>query len=479
MDEARKAAGKGIRGKRFRSGIVPAVILTILILATGCRYTAAPADLLRKPAIAPDKQAIVQAIERTLPAYSKLTLPLREEHMEAIRLADVDGDGAKEAIVSYYNEYSTPEIMVFKYTASAWRSWVLVQQPLARQIAWLKMEDLDRDGHLELIIGWIGGFDSPNMLEIYSFQSKLLRNEAGKLTLPPTESLPYSYAETGDLNDDGSAELAVITEIGTSQELAAPEFELSLYNWQKGGLQKLIAQRVFNGVNTYERLLMGRISPRHYGMILEASTGAHGTYTAMYAWEQGKLRLVYPNEAAGLYRVSGVPTMSGDMNQDGILEMQWTREASGNPDVPYSNSIWINDWMQWDGKDGFIKIVEEFSDYRYGVQLRIPDQWVGRYMLRKIGTETFAIAAIDYWNERSGAKAELATLVAVPERKWESVQADWKQSSRSYRQLFTDSGNIFAISFVKNPPASWSDSDKQAFGEMTGVEVQFASSLKF
>ncbi|NIK77985.1 hypothetical protein FHS15_003123 [Paenibacillus castaneae] len=469
-------AGGG-HGKQIRLSIMLSAVLTLLFLATGCRYTAAPADLLQKPAIAPDKQAIVQAIEKSLPSYSKLTLPVREEHMGAIRLIDVDGDGTNEAIVSYYNEYSTPELMVFKYTASAWKPWLLIQQPLARQIEWLKFEDLDKDGQKELIIGWIGGFDSPNVLEIYSFQSKPIRNESGKLTIQPIESLPYTYAESGDLDNDGRSELVVISETGTNQEIALPEYQLTIYKWTNRKLKEVYGESINNGVNAYDRILIGRISEQHRGIILEASTGAHSSYTAMYVWEKGKLRLVYPNESEGIEGIVGKPTYSQDINGDGILELQWSREAPGYPDVAYAYSKWVNDWMQWDGHDGFKKITEEFTDYRYGIQMRIPNQWLGRYTLHNADNELYAVVAIDYWNEETKATAKLATLYAVPQKQWGSVEAGWRSESKSFRQVFTDSGNVFVTSFVKEAPADGSDADRKAFREMLEAEAEFTSSL--
>lgn len=448
----------------------------LLVLATGCRYTAAPADLLQKPAISPDKQAIVQAIEESLPTYSKLTIPLREDQMEAIRLVDVDGDGTKEAIVSYYNEYSTPELMVFKNTSSEWESWVLIQQPLAWQIAWLKMADLDQNGQMELIVGWVGAFDVPNVLEIYSFQSKPVRNEAGKLALKPLTSLPYSYAESGDLSGDGVVSLAVISETSMNQEVALPEYDLTLYRWKNGGLQKLYKEKLFEGVNSYDRLTMGRVSERHNGLIVEGSTGAHGTYTAMYVWERGKLRLVYPNVPEDQDGISGTPTMSSDIDGDGILELQWTREAPGYTGIPYSDSKWVNVWVQWDGRKGYNKIIEEFSDYRYGIQLRIPGQWIGHYTLRNPQDEMYGVVTIDYWNEETKVTSELATLFAVPQKQWETVESAWKQS-RAYKMLLADSGNVYVISFVKDAPADWPYTERQAFSELLKAEEQFATSL--
>lgn len=462
-----------------RIGGLLSAVLFIAILSAGCRYAAAPADLLQKPKIAEDKLVLVQAIEKGLPAYSKLTLPLREKNMEAIRTVDVDNDGVQEAVVSFYNEYSTPELMVFKHTDGKWEPWVGVEQPMARQIAWLELIDLDRDGGLELLIGWTGAFESPNVLELYSFGGRSERNEQGRLVLRPLETLPYSYAETGDLDQDGRPELAIITESLTNREMEMPEFGLTVYNWKHGpgGLKTLVSEELFNGVNNYDRIVIGRVSPGHNGLIAEASTGAHGTYTAMYAWTKGKLALIYPNAAEGQEGVSGKPTMSGDVDGDGIIELSWTREAPDGLGVPYVDSVWINDWMQWDGQASFVQVAEEFTDSSYGLTMRIPEEWSGKYTLRKPQNDPFSIVAIDYFNSGNGSKTEIATLYAVPQKDWEAVQGIWKDESKDYKELFADSGNEFAVSFAKEAPADLSEADKSSFAGMLKVKEQISSYL--
>lgn len=477
MVEAGYLKAKDRRRRMIRPCFILGGVILLVFLATGCRYTVTPGDLLQKPALSSDKQAIVNAIEKALPMHSKLTLPIRSDSKEAIRLVDVDGDGTTEAIVSYYNEYSTPELMVFKYTADVWKSWVLIQEPLARQIAWLKIEDLDGDGQMGLIVGWIGAFDSPNVLNVYSFKSKPVRNDAGKLMIEPTESLPYSYAELGDLNNDGAPDLAVISEIGTKQEYDVPDYNLTLYNWKSNHLQKWIEIPVSNDVNDYHRLLMGRVSPRHNGIILEGTVGAHGSYTAIYAWDSGKLRLVYPTESSEYDGIIGRPTHSSDINGDGILDLHWSREIPGYADTAYAYSKWINEWMQWDGQNGFVEVLEEFSDYTYGIQLRIPEQWIDRYTIGNTDEELYAVVQFDYWNKKTGRSSKLATLYAVPQKQWDGVEYDWKQQSRSSKVLLKDSGNVFAISFVKEAPIDWSSEERQAFSEMMEVEDQLVSYL--
>jgi hypothetical protein len=452
--------------------------LFVLLMAAGCRYTAAPAELLQKPQISKEKQAIVETIEKTLPVYSKLLLPFREESMEAIRLVDVDGDGSNEAIVSYYNESSMPELMVMKNTAASWRPWVLIQQPLAWQINWLKLEDLDDDGKLELLVGWIGGFDSPSELEIYSFSSKPVRNESGKLVLRPAVTLPYVYAETGKLNYEGKLGIAVVSDKRMSQELSVPEFKLTLYNWEDGRLRELSSTSLYSNVNYYESLQIGKISERHYGVVVEASSGAHGTYSAMYAWESGKLRLVYPLADRDESGINGRASTSSDINDDGILEIQRTREAPGFEELSYAEAKWINEWMQWDGHDSFAKIEEEISDYRYGIKLGIPQSWWGRYTLSAAGDDPYEVVAIDYLNAESNYATRLVELYAVPQQDWAEVEREWQQQSRTYRQLLTDSGNVLLASFAEGMEAGASAQDKQAFEAMLEESAQLASLLR-
>ncbi|MDQ0114977.1 FG-GAP repeat domain-containing protein [Paenibacillus harenae] len=477
MNKARSSQRSGLYGNIIRIGGLLSAALFTLILSAGCRYTAAPADLLQKPRIAEDKQVLVRAIEKELPDYSKLTLPLREKNMEAIRTLDVDGDGVKEAIVSFYNEYSTPELMVLRHSDGKWRSWVGIEQPMARQIAWLDIVDLDEDGVMELLVGWTGAFESSNVLELYTFHGKTERNDRGSLVLKPLESLPYSYAETGDLNGDGKTELALLTESHTNREMEEPAFQLEIYNLENGILSKIVEQRLFSDVNAYDRLLIGQISPRHSGIVLEASTGAHGTFTSMYVWEKRGLRLVYPSPDDQASGISGKPTMSNDVNGDGIIELSWVREAPEVTGVPYVDTVWINDWVQWDGKESFTPVMEEFTDSSYGLTMRIPGEWSGKYTLRKSKNDPYSLVTIDVLNRSANEKSELATLYAVPQKDWEALETIWKDEMKSYRQLFADSGNVFAVSFVKEAPQSWNETEKNTFGEMLKIEEQMASYL--
>lgn len=460
------------RGKGRRPALLLALLATLLTSA-GCRFTAAPADLLQKPAIATDKEELATAIMKALPQFSVLMLPHRDEYKEAIRLKDLTGDGVDEAIVTYYNEFSTPEIMVLRKTEFGWRQSVLVEQPLARDIAWLRIVDLDGDGGFELLTGWVGAFDNPNLLELHSFQSKAVRNDNGMLTLPAIQSLPYNLADASDLDNDGKEEVIVLDALGTSGEHEVPSYYLSIYGWNGGSLEKRTILQMPQGVDQFEHMLSGRISDRHYGILLEGGTGAHSMLTYMYAWENGELKLIYPDEKRGEDGLNGTPTRSGDMNGDGIIELNLVHAAPGFADDSYANTMWINEWVQWNGRDSYKLIAEQYLDNTYGMQVNIPKEWRGHYSLKKPKPSTYGIVTFEYWNEKTQASAELVTVYVVPLKQWGAVESAWKDEHRPYRLIASESGNAYLVSFAQEAQEQLDEEDQELFLAMRSIEEHF------
>ncbi|MFF2480122.1 hypothetical protein [Paenibacillus sp. NPDC058071] len=467
--------------KRYSFSRAALTAVLFCLFLSGCRYTAAPADLLTKPTLSGEKQALMQAVNNVLPMYAKLTLPLRDDGLGSVRLVDLNGDGIDEAIVSFYNEYSTPELLTLRFTSGMWRPWLSIQQPMARQIDWIRLVDFDRNGQVELAIGWIGSFESPSLAEVYSFQSKPSRNDDGKLALQPLASIPYIYAETGDINGDGNTELAVITADGLNQEYQLPSYRLTVYGWQDTSMKLQQEVPLYDGVNTYERMVIGRVSDRHHGVIVEASTGAHATYTALYAWENGKLKLVRPQaEAQGPDEdgsIEGRPVQSEDINGDGIIELMKARQAPGYgyDEFSYVDQLWLNDWVQWDGKKGFMPIRLEYSDYDYRISLTIPEKWQNRFTLRKPDqSDEYGIAAFEYWNEETDYKAKLGVLYAVPSQKWNEAEANYKDKGRSYVLLGAGGGVLYVFSYAE-PSTGIGGADLLALQDMKLTDQELIS----
>lgn len=463
--------------------LMPLASVMFAVLLAGCQYTSAPADLLRKPVISEEQETLLAAVKKLLPEFSILMLPHKSGGKEAIRLIDLDGDGQQEAVVTYYNQYSSPEIMTMRLTENGWRQWLLIQQPLAREMTWLSIEDMDGDGIKEISVGWTGAFDSPSMLEMYSFQNKTARNDKGKLTMVPVASLPFSLANMADLDRDGKRELAVISEpssSGTTAELVMPIFELTMYTWEGGQLTPKARVILPEGVNLFERIKMGAISARRQGIVLEGGTGAHSMLTYMYAWNGRELSLVYPTEDQRKqgFGFSGTPTYSEDMNGDGIIELQRTWEAPGHEGVPYSDSLWVSEWLQWDGKADFIKIAEQYKDESYGIHMNIPEEWHGKYSLQKPPRASYGVVTLQYYNADTKELADLLTIYVVPLSQWESVEHVWRDEKRSFRTLGAHSGNQYAIAFHAEETEALAEASRAEAQQMLEASDTFLQRLR-
>lgn len=469
------------KDQRYTGYVLPFALRTALLffivllslIVTGCRYTSAPGDLLQKPSISKEQQEIIAVLQKTMPKNGVLMLPFRDDYKEAIRLIDVIGDGEEEAVVTYYNEFNIPELLILKKSSGSWKPWVVIEQPTARGMEWLKFVDLNHDGHLELLVGWVGSFESLNTLELYSFQTKGERNQKGSLLIKPVEAIPYSYAETGMLGDQGETMLAVITEEKSNQLEESSRYQLVLYEWKENSLRAKGDLALHQSVNSYNHMLIGNISEQQKGIVIEGSFGAHGTYSTMLLWDGSALAVIYPDERSGQDGINETTVMSKDFNEDGVIELQFNQRVPGSEELPYSETSFISYWQQWDGKQ-FVMKGEQVIDYRYGYKIDIPEVWRGHYTW-EYGSDSdeYEAAVFYYWNEQSSQKTELAALYAIPQKIWSAHEQEWKEKGRNYRTMMINSGNVIAISF--SIPPQLKQTDQQIVEEMLKAEMNFSS----
>lgn len=477
-----KQRGKGKR--QLKVAPLLAALLLLPLVVSGCKYTAAPADLLQKPTIAEDKQLLTNAIARALPQHSLLTLPLQDDdYKEAVRLIDLDGDGVEEAVVTYYGEYSTPEVMLLRNENNSWRKWLTLQQPLARDIDWLKLTDFDNDGHQELLVGWIGSYDSPNTLELYSFQTKVTRNDTGEKTLKPLESFSYTLAEVGELVNDGIIQLAILLSYDSKGEDMLSLHDLDVYEWRGSGMKRITSMELIPSVNSYDTMVIGDISPRHRGIIIEGNTGAHSMMSYMYAWENGELKPIYPDGPLFMSEegFNGRGVYSEDVNGDGILELHRALQAPGSEQATYADTEWINQYVQWDGRTGYEVVTEQYQNYAYGIRLTIPKEWRGRYTFSPLENEPYGLVSFHYWDERRKSSTELAALYGIRREKWSELEETWQDNAkqRPYFELSRDSGNVYIIRYAKAPPEQLAEAAQADFMDMVKALERFPSLLQF
>jgi len=436
-----------------------------LLIAAGCQYTATPADLLLSARATPDNAELAAAVRNALPPRAKLTLPDRDANMSAVRKVDIDGDGEPEALVMYMNDNDIRQLMVLKSHGTSWKPWFTFGETSSYGIDWFEVADLEGDGRLELIVGWNEFGDPEHIMNVYRIDP----NEAYKEPPKPIAELDYSLARVGDMDGDGLPEVVLIR-----NDREQMKTSLLVYRMEKGSLRNTITVPLQSGVNGYYNMAIGKIAADRYGIVADAGVGAHSSVTTMLAWEDDRLKIVYPSSKLVPDDVMGsgniYSTLSEDNNGDGIIEIVMMREAPGQSETSaFSELLWIEQRQQWDGKDSFTIVSEQYVDYSKRYALRFPERWYDRISLRRPG-ET-GNGEITFSLTEAEKTIPLFVIHGIPVKEWSAVEQSWQADGIKYLEVTQSAGLVYAVEWSK-PSDSWTDEEKQQHAHMLPSEAE-------
>jgi len=444
------------------------VIAAICLLGiTGCQYTATPADLLLGPRETPENAVLAAAVREALPARAKLSLPDQDEAMSAVRKMDVDGDGRKEAIVTFINDSENQQVLILKEGSDGWQLWFIFGESSGYGIDWIDTADLDGDGQPELLIGW-KQFMVPNgLLNVYRIQS----DKDYKAPPKPIAELDYSSAVLGDIDGNGRSEIVLIREEQQAEEdqlYGVMNRTLHVYRMEQGMVTNTEAVSLPSEVNGYYNLAVGKIAKDRYGMVADAGLGAHSSMTLMLAWENGGLVQVYPSRSSSEYDRSFnvYSTLSGDENNDGILDIQVMKEALDQPAAAMSELILIDQRKQWDGKENFHVVMEQYVDYAKRYSLRFPQTWYDQVTLRRPKEEEKGQLYVDIYEATSDKRLPLFVIHSTPLADWHALEQAWQDQGVKYSELVKGAGMVYAVEW-KEPSEDWTEEERALF---TGLQ---------
>ncbi|MFB9324467.1 FG-GAP repeat domain-containing protein [Paenibacillus aurantiacus] len=452
---------------QIRRPLLTLLAASALLTTAGCQYTMAPSDLLAVPQTENGNAELAQAIRVALPPRAKLTLP-DQTSLAAVRKADVDGDGHKEAIVTYVTDLDVEQVMVMRSGTSGgrqgWHKWFTLAESTGYGVDWLAVDDLDDDGRPEMVVGW-NEYDEPqHRLFIYTIDA-----DADLLQSPPVPlaELTYEQAKLGDMDGNGTAELVVI-----QHEREQMTASLHLYRVSEGKVKDELAAPIDGTVDGYYNLAVGQIAAGRYGVIMDGGIGAHSSLTNVLAWTNGRLMRVYPpvtGREEEQWNASS--TFSGDGNGDGILDIETLVEAPGQPDDrSYAETLWVEERRQWDGDRTFDVVQRRYADYAQGYALRFPESWYGQVTVSRLEQklETGGVidgTAFEYYEAKTKRRAPMFWLYAVPLKQWDALEQQWKTEGGAIEVLTKSAGMVYAV-LQREAPKAWEDETRERFEAM-------------
>ncbi|SDW70669.1 hypothetical protein [Paenibacillus sp. CF384] len=418
-----------------KTAVLAGVLLCFLIVS-GCQYTATPADLLLNPRSTPENAELASAVRDHLPARAKLSLAMQERSNSAVVKMDADGDGKQEAFVIYSDESGTEHVMVLKRSADiGWQQWFTFDETSSYGIDVLRTVDLDRDGEPEVLIGWNQYGEPQHILTLYHVPAT-----SGIVAPKPIAELPYDTLGVGDAEGDGHDELALIQL--QRQKLTA---SIGIYHFAGDRVTKMASAALDGTVNEYLQVKLGKIAKDKYGVLADAAIGANSSMTTMYAWEAGKLVSIYPPKQSGDENVQINATMqlSDDGNGDGILDVIELREAPGQSEgVAYSDLLWIQQYKQWNGVDGFDVVGEQYVDTIRSYALSLPMEW-SHYTFRRLTDGNSDDVALDQFDEETNRREGILALRVIPIAEWNNKEQQLQEEGSRFVQLGSGSGLVY------------------------------------
>lgn len=448
------------------------MMLTVVVL-TGCNMQA-PADLLTAPAYGVQDETLAAAIDKSLPAEARLSLPYQGEELNVVHQVDVSGDGKNEAIVTYVNNVGEHKLLLLRQTENQWREWMTLEIPFNDPLDRLEIINLDEDGLPELAVGYYSYQTQGLIFDIYKLSDVDI---SSKRELPPSPivSIPYSLAEFGDMNGDGREELVVVSQPEQWQEdISEQQLETageqiaqrnaSIYRLEQGELRK-VAEIELDDDKNYYRMRICKLTEEQSGLLLEANHGLHGISAVVFTWKNEEaMKKIYQDD--GYQYMDIEKQFDSELDVDSILQLVELREVPGQDSGAAPMEIlYFEELLQWNGKDRFDIVARRYSDYQYGFSYLLPLTWKDQVTVNRpeAKTEGTGIIAFEQYDEK-GQRPVLFTIHAVPYSEWPETKKRWQEKVR-YVKLRTASGFVYSAVYGKAPD-DMSSEEKERFQEM-------------
>lgn len=420
----------------------------LLLLLSGCTFGATVDALLTPPHLRGEQEQIYQALENAVGNRITLQYPRSGDHLSAVMISDLDGDGQDEAAVFYRKEssLSTENALRLNLLDQADGTWMSVCDLPAEGAEVDRGFTADIGGRQRLIIGYSQVDQSDKALVVYNY-------EGG--TLAKSFTVSYSSFDVADLDGDDQSELLILKT--AEGEHAA---EAAVYVPDEQDHYTRYSLTLQGKTTEYSQVLCGNTQGKQTAIYLDGIVGATTMQTEVLQFDGKKLSYLVPtgSDAVSTIRPTGWLTM--DIDQDDIPEIPVQGLFPGYQDTD-SDLIRMTRWMTVT-KDGTLQEEERgYYSLGDGYAFLLPPNWQTEVTVQNDNL-TGDLVFYHYMGDRA---AEMPELMRI------SVATD--TANRDSRleegyQLLYSRGNAYY--FIKVPEDS-TDERARTVGDLLGYFV--------
>ncbi len=388
--------------------LISLVLAAFLCLGmTGCDTIGSDVDkLISPPKLEGDLYPVQQALEEYAGDNLVLKYPISGEHRSAFILKDLNGDGTDEAIALYGITGETSlsiHINIIAESGDEWKSMGDLSL-IGSDVESVTFADLDKDGTLDIIVGWIVYGTVDKKVGVYTFDGTTFIQRALE---------PYTNFLCADLNGEGTEDLVVIHNNTTEKTAGAKVFSLS-----KEGILELGSVALDGGITSYLSPVVSTLVDGTPALYIDALKGS-GIITEIVWFKEGSLNGVFDPSTPDLSLTYRTGTVSSrDYNGDGIIDIPLMELLESTADLPDNDKVYYTNWSSFDGNNFHIKS-SVFMNYTDGYSITVPTELKKNIFLLR-NTETRIRTFFRYDPKTQTAGEELFRLLAANPADFES-----------------------------------------------------------
>ncbi len=367
---------------------------------SGCYNEGFDVDkLIASPKLEGDLYPVQQALEKFAGDNIVLKYPISGEYRSAFILKDLNADGTDEAIALYGINGETSlsiHINIIANNSGKWESKGDLSL-IGSDVESVSFSDLDKDGNLDIIVGWIVYGTIDKKVGVYSFDGTAFIQRA-------LES--YTNFLCADITADGGDDLVIIHLNTTEKNAGAKVFSLS-----EEGILECGSVPLDPNVTSYLSPVVSVLSDGTPALYVDALKG-DGILTEIVWFKDEVLTGIYnPDtpDSSLTYRNGAVS--SRDFNGDGVIDIPLSELLESTAGLSETDKVYVTNWSSFNGKT-FHTDESAFMNYTDGYSVTVPKKLKNRiYLLRN--TETRLRIFFSYDPETKASKEELFRIMAV------------------------------------------------------------------
>lgn len=350
---------------KIKAGI-PALILSAVILLSGCSLGINDPSLLNPPKTTGREAQLESLISQTANGNYKLKYPQSGEYRSAIITEDLNGDKKDEAIAFYHleNDEKNTYALVMYDTGKNWKISDSFKVGHT-DVDCVQFADYDYDGVEEIFTGFLITNSPYNELNIFDYSPEKHKTDRSDF------SLNYSIFTTGDYDQDGGSEIL-------SFNLSSNENEASavLTDYDKNKLYTLSSCPMDRNVTKFDNTESGLINKDTMGVAVDGILEKGYNSQVIYYNSQKRRLFNYPMSTSKNQNITSRAEKihCTDIDHDGFIEIPVITGKKTD-----SNSKSIAPLISWSGlntkTNKLTTKVKCISDFEFGYYFKLPENF--------------------------------------------------------------------------------------------------------